>query len=295
MDFKNILVCVDFSDISDAVVDSASVFASIFDSKITLLTIVERPVPVIHEGFEDLVEPEEIELLIELERELRKEAEEKLVNYASKLSEKGFNVKTVIEVSDIVDGILDNAEKENADLIVLGSHKKGLLDRLLLGSVSEKVINKSPVSTLVVKGQPIEKLKELLVGYDFLPASKEALNTAISIAEKCQSEIFIVHAETELTVPHLSSITKSVIEKKIKLLNEIVQQLKKKNIPVKYEILEEKPVDAILEEIEKYHPDLTLVGKRKSSKLKRLFLGSTAMKIVKKSPTSVLIVRKKDA
>ena len=295
MDFKNILVCVDFSDISDAVVNSASLFASIFNSKITLLTVVERPVPVIHEGFEDLIEPEEIELLIQLEKELRQEAEEKLVDYASKLSEKGFDVKTIIEVSDIVDGILDNAEKENADLIVLGSHKKGLLDRLLLGSVSEKVINKSPVSTLVVKGQPIERLKELLVGYDFLPASKEALNTAISIAEKCQSEIFIVHAETELTVPHLSSITKSVIEKKIKLLNEIVQQLKEKNIPVKYEILEEKPVDAILEEIEKYHPDLTLVGKRKSSKLKRLFLGSTAMKIVKKSPTSVLVVRKKDA
>lgn len=294
MDFKNILVCVDFSDVSDAVVNSASLLASIFSSKITLLTIVERPVPVIHEGLENLVEPEEIELLIQLEKELRQQAEERLADYSSKLSEKGFDVKTIIEIADVVDGILDNAEREKADLIVLGSHKKGLLDRFLLGSVSEKVINKSPVSTLVVKGQTIERLKKLLVGYDFLPASKEALNTAVSIAEKCQSELFIVHAETDLGHPHLFSVAKSVAAKKVKLLGQIVDQLKEKNIPAKYEILEEKPVDAILEEIEKYHPDLTFVGKRKSSKLKRLFLGSTAMKIVKQSPTSVLIVRKKD-
>jgi nucleotide-binding universal stress UspA family protein len=294
MPFKNILVCVDFSDISDAVVESAALIASAFNAKLNLLTIVERPVPFIHEGFEGLVEPEEIEILIELEKQLRKEAEEKLTKYASKITEKGIEVKTIIEVSEIVDGILENIKKENTDLVVVGSHKKGLLDRLLLGSISEKVINKSPVSTLVIKGEPIKAINKILVGYDFLPNSKEALNVATELAERFKSEVFIVHADTDASLIHLSSIYNKVKEKKIKLLEEIISKIKEKNIPVKYEILEEKPVEAIIEEIEKYNPDLTVVGKRKSSKFKAMFLGSTAMKVVKESKKSVLIVRKEN-
>ncbi len=294
MPFEKILACVDFSDISDAVVDSAALFAKTFNSKLYLLTVVERPVPLIHEGLEDLIEPTEIELLIELEKDLKKEAEEKLSRYASYLAEKGLEVQYIVEVADIVDGILDNIEKLNVDLAVLGSHKKGLLDKLLLGSVTEKVINKAPTSTLVVKGKKIDHIQKLLVGYDFLPSSKQALEVASYIAEKFNSEIFIVHADTDSSVIHIKSIYETVKNKKVKLLKQILKELEEKGIKASYEILEERPLEAILEEIEKYHPDLTVVGKRKSSKLKRLFLGSTAMKIVKHAPNSVLVVRKSD-
>ncbi|WP_436663478.1 universal stress protein [Alicyclobacillus acidoterrestris] len=47
--------------------------------------------------------------------------------------------------------ICEFAAKEDADLIVLGSHGYGVVDRLLLGSVSSGVVHRSPISTLVVK------------------------------------------------------------------------------------------------------------------------------------------------
>lgn len=295
MPFKNILVCVDFTDISDAVVNSAAVLSKVFNAKLNLLTVVEQPIVFLHEDFEGVIEPEEIEILIEVEKNLRKEAEEKLNKYAESLAKENIEVKTIIEVSvDIADTILDNIENEKVDLVIIGSHKKGLLDKLLLGSVSEKIINKSPVSTLVIKGRQIEKLEKLLVGYDFLPNSKEALHLAEEIAEKTKGEIFIVHGDTDSKNTHIISIYKSVREKKEKLLKDIIENLKQKGIKAKYEILEENPVEAILEEIEKYNPDLTIVGKRKTSKIKRLFLGSTALKIVKNSSYPVLIVRKEN-
>jgi len=293
MPFKNILACVDFTDISDAVVNSAALLSKVFDAKINLLTVIERPVPILHEGFEEFIEPEEIEILFELEKKLREDAEEKLNRYSQDLYSKNIKVKTIIEISEnITDSILDNIEKEKADLVIIGSHKKGLIDKLLLGSISEKIVNKSPVSTLVLKGQEIKNLKKLLVGYDFLPNSKEALNIAEEIAQKCNSEIFIVHADTDIKHTHILSVYNSVKEKKKNILNQIVSEIKNKGINAKYEILEESPVEAILDEIEEYHPDLTIVGKRKSSKLRRLFLGTTALKIVKNAPSPVLIVRK---
>ncbi|RMD47125.1 MAG: universal stress protein, partial [Aquificota bacterium] len=204
MPFKNILVCVDFTDISDAVVNSAALLSKIFDAKINLLTVIERPVPILHEGFEELIEPEEIEILFELEKKLREEAEERLNKYAKNLSDKNIKVKTIIEISEnITDTILDNIEKEKVDLVIIGSHKKGLVDKLLLGSISEKIVNKSPVSTLIIKGKEIKDLKRLLVGYDFLPNSKEALNIAQEIAKKCNSDIFIVHADTDIKHTHI--------------------------------------------------------------------------------------------
>ena len=294
MSFSKILVGVDLSEISDTVISGARQIADIFGAKLYLTTIIEPPMPVLSVEPDTFFEAEELSILLELEKELQKEAKEKLEKYASDLSSKGYNVETIVEVGDITDTILDLVEEKNIDLLVIGSHKKGLIDKLILGSVSQKLINKSPISTLVIKGKPIEKLEKLLVGYDFLLGSKEALLTAEEIAALTKGEIFIVHADTDIKFAHIKSVYKTIEEKKKQMLQEIVSDLSSKGISAFFEIVKGQVVESILEEIKKYDPDLVILGKRKSFPIRRLFLGTTAQKIVENTPLPVLIVRRKN-
>jgi nucleotide-binding universal stress UspA family protein len=66
---------------------------------------------------------------------------------------------SIIISSEIIEGspkrvILDEAERWNADLIVVGSHGYGILDRLLLGSVSQALALHAPCSVEIVRSRP---------------------------------------------------------------------------------------------------------------------------------------------
>ncbi|MNK57077.1 putative universal stress protein [compost metagenome] len=67
------------------------------------------------------------------------------------LEEQGFQVSTLTVMGEPASAIIELAERERSDLIVVGSHGRSGIQRFLLGSVSEKVVRYSPVSTLVIK------------------------------------------------------------------------------------------------------------------------------------------------
>lgn len=87
-------------------------------------------------------------------------ADDPIVANAEKLREKmeanhlgleGLPVEYRVEQGDPVDVILRVADEEEAGLIVLGTHGRTGLDRVLMGSVAEKVVRKAPSSVLAVK------------------------------------------------------------------------------------------------------------------------------------------------
>lgn len=63
----------------------------------------------------------------------------------------GLDVRFLVWTGDVAESILDAAESESADVVVLGSHGRGRLGRLLLGSVSEAVTRRAPCPVLVVR------------------------------------------------------------------------------------------------------------------------------------------------
>jgi nucleotide-binding universal stress UspA family protein len=86
-------------------------------------------------------------------RDQAKEAEKLVQNAAQSLRSQGFQVDTEIDKGDIRERILDTAQNWHADLIVLGSHGRGGLSRMLLGSVAESVTRHAPCSVEVVRVQ----------------------------------------------------------------------------------------------------------------------------------------------
>ena len=68
-----------------------------------------------------------------------------------KLEKAGLSVKTLVPQGDPRDCLLEVAKKEKADLIVVGSHGRSGVSRLLLGSVASHVVAHAPGSVMVVK------------------------------------------------------------------------------------------------------------------------------------------------
>ncbi len=295
MPIKSILVGVDFSDITESVVKTANFFSKLFGAKVKLIHVIEPPSPLLYEeGFEPLLTIDGVELVVEVEAALREKAEEEIKKLI-KIFDPEIPVDYQIEVGDIAETILEVSEEEKIDLILIGSHQKGLLELLLIGSITEKIVNKSRTSVLVVKGNIIEDIKKLLVGYDFLPNSIEALEVAKEIASKTGAEIDIVHIDADEWFAHLAHVHEEVYNKKIKLLEDLKEKIEKEiSVPVKFEIQKGNPDQLLIEKIKEYDPDLVVVGKRKGKKIKKFFLGRTAMKVVRNSPKPVLIVRKRE-
>jgi nucleotide-binding universal stress UspA family protein len=63
----------------------------------------------------------------------------------------GMKVTTAVEQGDPKSAIIDAAEQWRADLIVLGSHGRGALDRFLMGSVSDAIVRHARCSVEIVR------------------------------------------------------------------------------------------------------------------------------------------------
>ncbi|ACO03926.1 MAG TPA: universal stress protein [Persephonella sp.] len=295
MPFKKILVGIDFSEISDSIFDSALFLGKLYNADIHLIHVIEPISPLFQEeGFEPLIQTEEFQVVFEVESILKEEAKEKLERYILKGKAEGLNITSSVEIGNIAETILEISDEKEFDLIAIGSHKKGLLERVLLGSVAEKIVNKSKISTLVVKGASLTEINKILCGYDFLPNSIEALEVVKEIAKITKSEVYIVHADSDEWFAHLRHIYEKVFEKKLRLLEKIKEEISSElSVPVDIKIEKGKPEDVLLKSVEQIKPDLVVVGKRKGKDIKRFFLGTTAMRMVENSPVPVLIVRRR--
>jgi len=91
---------------------------------------------------------------VNLDSELKKREKHHLAELkkiARELEKEGCQVKTIVKEGHPAQEIIKVAAEEKADVIVIGSHGKSNLRGMLLGSVSESVVHKSPVPVLVVK------------------------------------------------------------------------------------------------------------------------------------------------
>jgi nucleotide-binding universal stress UspA family protein len=109
----------------------------------------------------------------------------------------------VRESSDVRREILAEAQALMSDLIVIGSHGRSGFERLLLGSVTEKVVRKSPCPVMVVPPRAADAAgaglihggrPRILCAVDFSDASLSALEYAMSLAEEADADLSLLHA-----------------------------------------------------------------------------------------------------
>ena len=144
--FKHILVPIDGSETSLLGVDKAAGLAKAFGSKLTALYVID-PYPFTGVGAEFALGQSQYLSAA------KAEASKAVDDAGARLRQAGVaGETTVIEAHAVWRGILDVAEQDGVDLLVLGSHGRRGLEMLVLGSVTRSVLAHSKITTMVVRG-----------------------------------------------------------------------------------------------------------------------------------------------
>lgn len=140
---RQLLVPVDFSPVTAAVLDHAARLAKGFGAEVTLLHVAApEPEFVGYATGPETVRSDVAGVLRKAHRDLQQLAET--------LRSEGVVAHAVCVQGSTVEMIRERAERSSADLIVIGSHGHGALYRALMGSVSEGVVRGAPCAVLLV-------------------------------------------------------------------------------------------------------------------------------------------------
>jgi len=141
--YEKILVPLDGSTLAERAIRHAQEIARGTRSEILLMQSVSFPLPVVPEA---VLMPDAKWLA-----ETKKEAARYLEGIAAPLREAGMRVRTLLDERPPADAILHVAAREEVDLIVMSTHGRGGLSRMLMGSVAESVFRATSRTVMLVK------------------------------------------------------------------------------------------------------------------------------------------------
>ncbi len=147
---NSILVPVDFSKVTDLVLQATVTMAKALDARVTVMNVAPREPDVFGQQLSPKVitkpVPEDV-----------RERYDKLMACAKRLEDADVVVTPLLVRDDRVRAVMREVEREEADLIVMGSHGRGGLYRRVIGSVSEGVMREAKCPVLII---PSKALKE---------------------------------------------------------------------------------------------------------------------------------------
>lgn len=224
-----------------------------------------------------------------------------VLNFAENLiKEKGFQMGQKIKsFGSAAEGILEQLEKVEYDLVILGSHgKKGL--QKWLGSVSRQVISNTIVPILVSKKR-IED-KRILFAVDGSENSMNAVKHALDLFDMKDKNVSIMCVkESPELLPMEATLDKNwldSIEKQLKIhaskaINKAKMLMENAHVPVQNEvILTGNPAQRIIEFADQEKTDLIIMGARTKTDLSKLLLGSVSKRVLENVSSDVLIINK---
>jgi len=145
-----ILAAIDFSSVSELVIDQIGSLVAGRDAQVFLLHVAEpNPDFVGYDAGPDVVRDQ-------VAKEYRDEHRQ-LQAFAEQLRDAGIDSKATLIQGAIVETILERAQHLDVDLILMGTHGHGAMYQILVGSISEGVLHESKKPVLLIPAQPKER------------------------------------------------------------------------------------------------------------------------------------------
>jgi nucleotide-binding universal stress UspA family protein len=297
---KHILCPVDFSDCSRQAVRYAAAIARSYGSSITLLN-VQSSAALAFAG------PEMLLPVLVLTPELRARLEADLTQLVQHETAGARVSDCEVREGAPTDEILARAEITRADLIVLGTHGRKGFERLVLGSVAEKVLRKArcPVLTVplalhdVAPAPPV--FKRILCPIDFSLPSMRALDFAVSLTQGTPARLTVTHVfelEGSLAEDLRVRLSPRSVREHLQALEAERRDRLARAIPEparagKLEpcMVSGVPYRQILRLAAEQSSDLIVMGVHGRSAADMFFLGSTTNQVVRHATCPVLTVR----
>ncbi len=297
MEFKNILVPVDFSDCSDKAVDVALLFAEKYQSNITFVHVLMMfPAAV--------SEKQGVEASQQFKFEQEQHANQQFKKYLDKAIAQNISVKSVIlQGISTVDTLHQYFEEDAFDLVIMGTHGQTGIHKFIQGSVAEKMVRISPIPVLTVHHSVGKSaIKKILVPVDFSTYSHQALGYANSFAQTYGAKIVLLHAiEQEIYPSFYGDEMDSIFQVDRNLHQTVADNLKEFAIDqVDEELIEdcivtEGPAHKEIVDYSNNNPiDLLVIATHGLSGLEYLLLGSNAEKVIRWATCPVFTVKRMD-
>ncbi len=286
-----ILCPVDFSEFSAKACDYAYSLAKHYRAKLFLDHVVQPlTISYPYADFPDSVSTINEKVRAEAARQLR--AFEKIHTH------NGIRAEQIVQEGMVTDSILSFADQQTIDLIVMGTHGRQGLDRLTMGSVTEKVLRKAHCPVLAVR-KPLHdfvnpgaqhdpvQLRKIVLCSDFSDCSHNALECALSLAMEYHAELTLLHVLEDVpTSTDLQTATASVVRKLEKPIPYEVQDWCRTKSVVRVG----KPYQEIIQLALEAQTDLIVMGVRGRNALDLALFGSTTHRVIHLGSCPVLAV-----
>lgn len=140
---KNILIAIDFHDKTQILIDYATKFARVFDSKIWLLHVAAPDPDFVGYG----VGPQYIR---DFRADELKEQHKNLLSYVDSIKSQGLESDGFIIQGAKIEMIMEESEKLDIDMIITGHHDRGFFYEVFRGSVSSNIVSDSKIPVFVI-------------------------------------------------------------------------------------------------------------------------------------------------
>ncbi len=231
-------------------------------------------------------------------RQLRADAEEKLREFAERHARTENRPQCFVQDGWATDLILSMAEARAVNLIVMGTHGLRGIDRLMLGSVTERVLRRARCPVLAVRKpahhvissvhdpEPVH-LRKIVLCSDFSDHAHRASEYALSMAKEYGAELMLLHVLED--VPRSTDL-ESATEKVAKQLEESIAPKTREGCIVKVMVRIGKPYQQIIQLALEAQTNLVVMGVRGRGALDTAIFGSTTYRVIQLGSCPVLAV-----
>lgn len=308
-----ILIGYDGSGCADAALDDLKLAGLPANAEVQILSVAERwlppPPP---SSYEILEEPKQVEAPSDLLHVDTKdcEASKASLAIATKACERvqsqspGWKVSAHARCGSPSAELIYHADLWKPDLIVIGSHGRTALGRLVLGSVSQRVLTEAHCSVRVARGRLEEPgtPAKILIGIDGSDASEEAVREVARREWPAGSEVMLVAAD-ELLFPEFLQVIpgmRTIIEEDkqwerlwtSRVSARSVDLMKDSKLKVSVAMRQGDPKQELPNAADEWHADCIFVGSVGfNNRFERFLLGSVSAAVAARANCSVEVVR----
>jgi nucleotide-binding universal stress UspA family protein len=293
LEIKRILCPIDFSEFSIRAYHHALSLAEHYRAKLVAQHIVELS----RYPYADYVASTGD--YAEFCRTLREGGEEKLWEFVKKHTHDEIQPELVVHEGVAPDCILSLAHARKTDLIVMGTHGRRGYDRLVLGSVTNRVMRRASCPVLAIckpahnsmaageEQDHVHHLSRILFCTDFSENSELALNYAISATAEYDAELTLLHVLEEVPSP---AKTEEAIATATEQLDKLIPTEARNTLKIKTAVRIGKPYRQIIQFALEAPIDMVTMGVRGRGALDLAVFGSTTYRVLQLGPCPVLAV-----
>ena len=290
---KLILCPIDFSEFSERAYRHALSLAEHYQAKLVAQHVVElwRHPSASFAASAGVYE--------EFEQALRESGSKQLQEFVKNHTHNEIQPELIVHEGIAPDSILSFAHAHKTDVIVMGTHGRRGYDRLMLGSVTDRVMRTAPCPVLAVSKPPhdsvaagkerghVHHLSRILFCADFSENSERALNYAISATAEYDAELTLLHVLEGVPSP---AKTEEAIAAATERLDKLIPPEGRKNVKIKTAVRIGKPYWQIIQLALEAQIDLVTMGVRGRGALDLAVFGSTTYRVIQLGSCPVLAV-----